>query len=129
MTAGTLPPGLSLGSDGGLGGTPTTVGTGAFTVQVNDSAASSFTQDLSLPVLSQFSAWETSYFTPSELTGPTISGPAADPDHDGISNLLEFATNHNPGTADGAVLATAKEVDPSDGNTYLTGTFVRQKAV
>jgi hypothetical protein len=38
VTAGNLPPGLTLGSDGSLGGTPTQVGSFAFTVTVKDSA-------------------------------------------------------------------------------------------
>jgi putative Ig domain-containing protein len=39
ITAGNLPPGLTLASDGSLSGTPTSVGTFMFTVMVTDSAA------------------------------------------------------------------------------------------
>src|SRR5262249_45159781 len=39
ITAGKLPPGLTLGNDGSLSGTPTSVGTFTFTVMVTDSAA------------------------------------------------------------------------------------------
>lgn len=129
LAAGVLPPGLSLASNGVLSGTPSTVGTFTFTVQVDDSAASSAATDLTLAVLSQFGAWETGFFTPGELADATVSGPTADPDHDGISNLLEFATNHHPRTADGTVLAVDQEVDPNGDNTYLTGTYTRRKAV
>jgi hypothetical protein len=38
VTAGTLPPGLMLGSDGSLSGTPTSAGSFAFTVTATDSA-------------------------------------------------------------------------------------------
>lgn len=40
LVAGSLPPGLALGSDGRLSGTPTRAGTSTFAVQVVDSAAS-----------------------------------------------------------------------------------------
>lgn len=43
-----------------------------------------------------FSEWSESVFTEAELENPLISGPAADPDFDGISNLLEFAFNMDP---------------------------------
>jgi hypothetical protein len=38
ITSGALPPGLTLGSDGSLSGTPTKSGTATFTVEVTDSA-------------------------------------------------------------------------------------------
>ena len=40
VTAGTVPPGLTLGSDGWLNGTPTTAGSFAFTVTATDAAPS-----------------------------------------------------------------------------------------
>ena len=35
--------------------------------------------------------WESENFTPSELLDPGISGPDADPDLDGVTNLYEYA--------------------------------------
>lgn len=50
VSAGSLPPGLSLDSSGLLSGTPTTAGTYPFTVQVIDAANSTATQDYSFSV-------------------------------------------------------------------------------
>ena len=53
-----------------------------------------------------FSDWQTLYFTPDQLADATVSGPGADPDGDGIPNLLEFAFNLDP-TCPQPVLMTA----------------------
>jgi hypothetical protein len=50
ISAGALPPGVALGADGSLAGTPTSVGTFAFTVRVTDSAAAPFTTSLPFTV-------------------------------------------------------------------------------
>ena len=38
-----------------------------------------------------FDAWRAAHFTTGELGDPLISGPEADPDHDGLANLMEYA--------------------------------------
>ena len=43
-----------------------------------------------------YSSWATTRFTPSQLADPLISGPDAEPDFDGIVNLLESAFNMLP---------------------------------
>ncbi len=45
--------------------------------------------------------WRAAYFTPTELLDPTISGPLADADLDGVNNLLEhiFGTDLRDGTS------------------------------
>ena len=43
-----------------------------------------------------FASWEHGYFTPSDIANSAVSGPGADPDGDGIPNLLEFAFNLDP---------------------------------
>jgi hypothetical protein len=43
-----------------------------------------------------FEDWRTAHFTPQQLQDPEISGPAADPDHDGLPNLMEYALNLDP---------------------------------
>lgn len=61
VSAGSLPPGITLSSGGGLlSGKPTTAGTYAFTVKVTDSASLSATIDLTLTV----------------IPAPTLSNPA-----------------------------------------------------
>ena len=43
-----------------------------------------------------YPAWSAAGFTPEELADASISGPAANPMHDGISNLLKYASNMDP---------------------------------
>lgn len=43
-----------------------------------------------------YSAWQTLYFSPSQIATPAATGPLADFDGDGIANLLEFALNLDP---------------------------------
>ena len=50
VTVGALPPGLSLGADGSVTGTPTSAGTANFTVQVKDSSTATATKALSIAV-------------------------------------------------------------------------------
>ena len=45
-------------------------------------------------------AWRFSHFTAAELGNPAVSGDLADSDGDGIVNLLEYALNLDPKTAD-----------------------------
>ncbi len=40
--------------------------------------------------------WRFGKFTPAELANPAISGDAADPNNNGIPNLLEYALNGDP---------------------------------
>lgn len=83
-----------------------------------------------------FSQWLHWYYTPVQLTNSAISGPLADPDGDGISNLLEYAFNldptfnenvymtHGTGLRGLPVVSTA----PGVGGDYLTIEFVRRTA-
>ena len=43
-----------------------------------------------------FDAWRFAHFTSLELANSAISGETADPDGDGIPNLIEYALNFNP---------------------------------
>lgn len=44
--------------------------------------------------------WVQDMFNPSQALDPMISGPNVDPEHDGVSNLLEWAFNLNPLVSD-----------------------------
>lgn len=43
-----------------------------------------------------YDAWSATEFSPAELLNPSISGPNADPDLDGLPNLVEFALGKGP---------------------------------
>lgn len=47
-----------------------------------------------------YAQWRAAYFYGADLTDDLISGPTADPDGDGQSNLFEYATDGLPGTPD-----------------------------
>ncbi|RYD67341.1 MAG: hypothetical protein EOP83_03015, partial [Verrucomicrobiaceae bacterium] len=47
-----------------------------------------------------FDSWTTSIFTPAQLAVSATSGPSADPDGDGRSNVEEYAFNTQPLVAD-----------------------------
>ncbi len=48
------------------------------------------------PSSATYATWSTSNFTPTETGNPAISGPNADPDQDGIANLMEAALGTLP---------------------------------
>jgi hypothetical protein len=56
------------------------------------------TNDLFASTLS-YDAWKAQHFTSSELSDPQVSGDGADPDHDGLANLVEYALGHDPTAA------------------------------
>ena len=47
-------------------------------------------------VFETIEAWRARHFTPVELDDPAVSGDGADPDGDGIVNILEYALTANP---------------------------------
>jgi hypothetical protein len=63
VTAGTLPPGLTLSTTGLLAGTPTTAGTATFTITATDLVGTTATQTYTLNVTSSVAT-----------TGPTVTG-------------------------------------------------------
>ena len=59
-----------------------------------------------------YASWATQRFSPEELADPAISGPNADPMHDGICNLLKYASNMDPRAA---YSGTNRELAPATG--------------
>lgn len=71
-----------------------------------------------------FRSWRQGFFTEAGLGNVEISGPLADPDGDGVTNILEYAFAGDPHEANRDILpflATA-EIEGAD---YLTVTFTR----
>lgn len=53
-----------------------------------------------------YATWKTAAgFSESDLASPAISGEAADPDGDGLTNLMEYALGGSPKIADSATVA------------------------
>ena len=48
------------------------------------------------PLPTTFANWRQGFFTTAELANPAISGDSADPDSDGLANLLEYAFHLDP---------------------------------
>ena len=74
-----------------------------------------------------FDHWRKSQFSAGDLLDPLISGDKADPDHDGIENLLEFFIGRAPKTSD-ATAAFVRGTEAISGSDYLTLTFDRLPA-
>ena len=78
---------------------------------------------LSVTTPTQYQSYLATYFTAAQLADPTITGDLADPDHDGICNLLEYAFGLDPTRADDSGLPVV-----SMQNGYLTISFVQRVA-
>jgi hypothetical protein len=82
-------------------GGPLILGTNTFRLLLQDNRGSEVAVDTGIPYAfddAPYDAWRAQYFTAAELTNAAVSGDAADPDGDGIPNLVEFAFNLNPRT-------------------------------
>ncbi len=57
-----------------------------------------------------YAAWQSARFTPLALADPLISGPSADPDLDGLANIIEFAFGLNPNSGASMTIPAAMPV-------------------
>jgi len=72
-----------------------------------------------VPSTVNFNTWRATHFTTGELADISVSGPNADPDHDGIVNLIEFALGGLPKDG-GSRPAPATSYETTGGERYLT---------
>lgn len=74
----------------------------------NGSGESSRTLSLTVTgvAMTALESWRQTHFNTTANTGDAADN--ADPDHDGIVNLIEFATGRSPGTPDGSITALTK---------------------
>lgn len=70
-----------------------------------------------------FAAWQAIKFSPAQLADLAVSGQNADPDHDGLPNLLEYAFFREPRTADFTAIPKGSLT-----NGFLTLTYPRLRA-
>jgi len=96
---------LSIALDGTLSGLPaeSDLGTHIFTVRVTDAAGLAADGNLQITVTtpSSFESWQLAEFGP-QAGDPLVAGELADPDLDGLSNLLEYALGTDPNLPDTA---------------------------
>lgn len=74
-----------------------------------------------------YDAWRAAHFTDAEFTNDLVSGPAADPDGDGIANLLEYSLGLDPKKNDASGLPTPQIVNVS-GQNYLSLSVVKPQS-
>lgn len=121
---------LTLNANGSFAFTPALdfAGLTTFTYQASDGirASAATTVNLSVTPPPTFTTFITNYFTAIEQADPLVSGPAADPDLDGISNLLEYAFARNPRQPSSVNLLTLLTL-PVAGENYLGITYTRPK--
>ncbi len=87
-----------------------------------------FTSVTLIPGSENYTAWAAQYFSAAQQSAPTVSGPAAAPQGDGVSNLLKYVFNIDPArpmtAADRAALPVVGTAT-SNGTRYLTLTYRR----
>ncbi len=73
-----------------------------------------------------FTSFASANFSPAEQADPLVSGPAADPDQDGVSNVLEYAFAMSPSVPSVANLPRTVTV-PVSADTFVGVTYTRLK--
>lgn len=89
-------------------------GPGSVTVRARQPGTADYrmsTAEQSFMVFATLHSWAAFHFTASELEDPLIGGPLADPDGDGMTNLLEYALGSDPKSPAPAPLAIQLAAD------------------
>ena len=129
-----LPNGLTVNSGTGvISGTPTSAGTaGVLLFATNTAGSTSATLTLTVtapPPTVPVSQWRQAHFGAS-ASNTAIAGDQADPDGDGLQNLIEYAFGRDPlGAGQADFLTASIQADPQDTFDYLTMIAARNPAV
>lgn len=95
--------------------------TGADYREIGSALARGLTTYFPLPAATEpglsYPSWLALHFSAAELPNPALTGENADPDHDGSSNLLEYALARNPRFPDTPVSPVAIHSTPAGGLT------------
>lgn len=80
-----------------------------------------------------FARWQAEWFDADELDDPSVCGPTADPDLDGLTNLLEYAFGTHPRQGGGAPVAEglgmpAFSLTEDGGTVYQTLVYPQRRA-
>lgn len=76
---------------------------------------------LNVTTPTRYQSYLSTYFTSQQMADATVTGDTADPDRDGISNLLEYAFGADPTKPDVSRLPTV-----STQNGYITISFIQR---
>jgi uncharacterized delta-60 repeat protein len=91
---------------------------------INASVILGAQQQAVVTLTASFASWQAKTFTATERANPEISDPTADPDGDGLGNLLEYAFGFEPKTANSTAQPVVGTVN-LDGAEYLTLAYRR----
>jgi len=113
---------LSIAPDGTLSGLPGELdfGTNLFGVHVTDAGGLMADGTLQITVPSPFESWQLADFGPQSVD-PLVVGELADPDQDGLSNVMEYALGTDPNLS-GAARIHREMVDIA-GTDYMRVTY------
>ncbi len=133
FNASPLPSGLTVNSvSGAISGTPAAAGTSEILIAATNTAGSisatlALTVTAAAPAVS-FSQWLSGHFGASAGV-QAVAGDLADPDGDGMQNLIEYAFGRDPLAAGPADFFTEHILaDPGDTFEYLTLTAAKNHA-
>jgi cyclophilin family peptidyl-prolyl cis-trans isomerase len=99
----------------------TTTGETSITIKATDSVGNEVVGTIPIFIADTFESWKNNNFSGDDLLDPQISGPNADPNNDGISNLQAFAQGLGPDET----IHPATVINPADIRiTYLEQTDI-----
>lgn len=100
----------------------TLTGAGTITIRASQSGDATYAAapevERSFVVHESVDSWARGHFSESELLDPAVSGPNADPDRDGIPNLIEYALGLDPRVPTEAALPPVSVTETDWSYTY-----------